>query len=198
VYAEGPAVPGPERIEWRRSFPSRSLAGLGWYVVFAVVVIAAILLLFGDEPDRLDSGQPNRLANLPMWTEAIAVVGAVPFVLAVIRRPRVAANHFALTIRPGWIRTLVLPWVHVAEVAVTEVEGERYLLVRCRPDLDRMGDTPHWVDQTVLRVLAREDSRKARHFDLAVRMRDFTPGVEGQLAALAAFAPDHVLIAAPY
>jgi len=40
-------------------------------------------------------------------------------------------------------------------------------------------------------------SRKARHFDLAVRMRDFTPGVEGQLAALAAFAPDHVLIAAP-
>jgi hypothetical protein len=173
------------------------LTGLGWYVVFAVVVIAAILLLFGGEPERLDSGQPNRLANLPMWTELIAAVGAVPFVLAVVRRPRVAANHFALTVRPGWIRTLVLPWVHVAEVAITEVEGERYLLVRCRPDPGRMGDTPHWVDQNVLRALARDDSRKARHFDLAVRMRDFTPGVEGQLAALAAFAPDHVLIAAP-
>jgi hypothetical protein len=198
VYAEGPAVPGPERIEWRRSFPSRSIAGLGWYLVFAVVVIAAVLLLFGGEPDRLDNDQPNRLADLPMWTELIAAVGAVPFVLAVIRRPRVAANHFALTVRPGWVRTLVLPWVHVAEVAVAEVEGERYLLVRCRSEPGRMGDTPRWVDQTVLRVLVRDGSRRARHFDLAVRMRDFNPGAEGQVAALAAFAPDHVLIAAPF
>lgn len=191
-------MPGPERIEWRRSFPSRSLTGLGWYLVFAVVVIAAVLLLFGGEPDQLDNGQPNRLANLPMWTEVIAAVGAVPFVLAVIRRPRIAANHFALTVRPGWVRTLVLPWVHVAEVAVTEVDGERYLLVRCRPDPGRMGDTPRWVDQTVLRALVRDGSRKARHFDLAVRMRDFNPAAESQLAALAAFAPDHVLIAAPF
>ena len=187
---------GPERIEWRRSFPSRSLAALGWYAACATIVVAAMLLLFGTEPAHLVTGEHNVLADLPMWTEALAVAGAVPFALAVIRRPRVAANHFALIVRPGWVRTLVLPWSRVAEVTVAEVDEERYLLVRCRPSLDQTGSSPHWVDRTVLRALAREGFRKGRHFDLALRMSDFTsPAPDGQMAALAAFAPDHVFIA---
>jgi len=195
VCVKGPTVAGPERIEWRRSFPTRSLVALGWYVVVAVIVIAAVLLLFGTEPAKLDSGRRNLLADLPMWTEVLAVLGTVPFILAVVRRPRVAANHFALTVRPGWVRTLVLPWSRVAEVTTSAVEGERYLLVRCAVGPDRMGNTPRWVDQTVLRAMARDGSRIGRHYDLAVRMRDFTPAGDGQMAALAAFAPDHVSIA---
>ena len=164
-------------------------------MVVAVIVIAAVLLLFGTEPAKLDSGRRNLLADLPMWTEVLAVLGTVPFILAVVRRPRVAANHFALTVRPGWVRTLVLPWSRVAEVTTSAVEGERYLLVRCAVGPDRMGNTPRWVDQTVLRAMARDGSRIGRHYDLAVRMRDFTPAGDGQMAALAAFAPDHVSIA---
>jgi hypothetical protein len=189
-------VAGPERIEWRRSFPSRSLAALGWYAACATIAVAAILLLFGSEPARLSSGDRNLLADLPMWTEVFAVAGAIPFALALIRRPRVAANHFALIVRPGWVRTLVLPWSRVAEVTIAEVDEERYLLVRCRESLDQTGSSPHWVDRTVLRALAREGFRRGRHFDLALRMSDFTsPAIDGQLAALAAFAPDHVFIA---
>ena len=187
---------GPERIEWRRGFPSRSLAALGWYAVCATIVVAAVLLLFGAEPDQLDSGDHNVLADVPMWTEVLAAAGAVPFALALIRRPRVAANHFALMVRPGWVRTLVLPWSRVAEVMIAAVDEEQYLLVRCRESLDQTGNSPHWVDRTVLRALAREGFRKGRHFDLALRMSDFTsPRIEGQMAGLAAFAPDHVLIA---
>jgi hypothetical protein len=188
-------VAGPEPIEWRRSFPSRSLAALGWYVTAAALVIAFVLLLFGNEPAELNSGKRNVLADIPLWTGALAVVGSVPFVLAVARRPRVAANHFALIVRPGWIRTLVLPWSRLAEVTVAELNGERYLLVRSGTGLDRIGHTPRWPDQTVLRALVRDGFRKGQHFDLAVRLRDFAPGVDGQMAALAAFAPDHVLVA---
>ncbi len=187
---------GPERIEWRRSFPSRSLAALGWYAACATIVVAAVLLLFGDEPEHLSSGARNLLSDVPLWTEVLAVAGVVPFALAVVRRPRVAANHFALIVRPGWVRTLVLPWSRVAEVTIAEVDQERYLLVRCRQSLDQTGNSPHWVDRTVLRALAREGFRKGRHFDLALRMSDFSsPGIDGQMAALAAFAPDHVFIA---
>ena len=186
---------GPERIEWRRSVPTRSLAALAWYAVVAVLLVAASLLLFGGERPTLDTGEHNPLADIPMWTEVLVGVGGVPFVLAVVRRPRVGANHFALTVRPGWVRTLVLPWSRVAEVTTADVAGERYLLVRCRAGLDSMGDSPKWVDQSVLRAIAREGSKKAKRFDLAVRLRDFTPAVDGQMTALAAFAPDHVLIA---
>jgi hypothetical protein len=187
---------GPERIEWRRSFPSRSLGALGWYVVIAAILIAAVLLLFGDEPETIN-GRSNGLADVPMWTELLLGLGAVPFVLAIVRRPRVAANHFALTVRPGWVRTLVLPWSRVAEVTAAEIQGERYLLVKSRTGGDIMGNSPRWVDRALLRSLSRAGSKRARQYDLAIRMRDFTtaPGVEGQLGVLAAFAPDHVSIA---
>jgi hypothetical protein len=71
-------VAGPERIEWRRSFPSRSLATLAWYVASAGLVVILIRGLFADEPAVLDSGAHNHLADLPMWTVGLAVVGAAP------------------------------------------------------------------------------------------------------------------------
>ena len=187
-------VAGPERIEWRRSFPSRSLGTLAWYVVSAALLVALIRGLFGDEPQTLDSGASNPLADVPMWTAWLVAAGAVPVVLAVVRRPRVGANHFALTVRPGWIRTLVLPWSRVGEVAAVEVSGERYLVVRLQTGLDSTGTNPAWVDQTVLRELVKVGGRSARGVDLAVRLRDFNGTPEGQLTALAAFAPDQVKI----
>src|SRR5262245_18835967 len=130
---------GPERIEWRRSPPSRSLGALGWYAAGAVTVVALAFLLFGTEPAQLGSGVSNPVVHVPMWTVTLAVLGTFPFVLAALRRPVVAANHYALTVRPGWVRTLVLPWARVAEVTVADVHGERYLLVRCRDGLDHLG-----------------------------------------------------------
>ncbi|MFG2039004.1 hypothetical protein [Dactylosporangium sp. NPDC048998] len=115
--------------------------------------------------------------------------------LAVARRPRVGANHFALTVRPGWVRTLVLPWSRVGEVAAIEVGGERYLAIRLHEGLDRTGTDPAWVDRTVLREMAKLSERAARGVSLAVRLRDFNGSPDGHLAALAAFAPDQVLIA---
>jgi hypothetical protein len=188
-------VAGPERIEWRRSFPSRSLVTLGWYALSAALACGLVRGFFADEPEVLPSGADNLLADLPMWTIVLAAAGATPLVLAVVRRPRVGANHFALTVRPGWIRTLVLPWSRVAQVTLMEVGGERYLLVRLRAGLDRTGTNPTWLDQNIIRELAKTPSKRASGFDVAVRLRDFVGGPDGQLAALAAFAPDQVLIA---
>jgi hypothetical protein len=188
-------VAGPERIEWRRSFPSRSLGTLTWYVVSAVLLVLLVRALFGDEPETLDTGSSNPLADLPMWTAGLAVAGAVPIALSVVRRPRVGANHFALTVRPGWVRTLVLPWSRVGEVAAVEVGGERFLAIRLHQGLDRTGTDPAWVDQTVLREMAKLSEHSARRISLAVRLRDFSGTPDGQLASLAAFAPDQVLIA---
>ena len=192
---------GPQAVEWRRRFPTRSLARLTRYLVGAAAVVGAVVVLFGGEPDRLDSGAANPLAHVLLWTVVLALVGAVPFTVSVVRRPRVAANHYALTVRPGCIRSLTLPWARVAEVAV----AHDFLLVRCysateAPELVSMGNEPHWVDRTVLRAIARQGYRVGRHFDVALRMRDFAAGVDTaqlDLVALAAFAPDHVLIAVP-
>ncbi|MGI5246572.1 hypothetical protein [Dactylosporangium sp. CA-139066] len=186
---------GPERIEWRRSFPSRSLGTLAWYVVSAALVVLLVRALFSDEPETLGSGSHNPLADLPMWAAGLAVAGAVPIALSVVRRPRVGANHFALTVRPGWLRTLVLPWSRVGEVAAVEVGGERFLAIRLQEGLDRTGSNPVWADQTVLRELAKLSEHSVRRISLAVRLRDFNGTPDAQLASLAAFAPDQVLIA---
>ncbi|GAA4243372.1 hypothetical protein GCM10022255_002200 [Dactylosporangium darangshiense] len=186
---------GPERIEWRRSFPSRSLGTLTWYVLSAVLLVIFVRALFGDEPGTLDAGGHNPLADLPMWTAGLAAAGAVPIALSVVRRPRVGANHFALTVRPSWVRTLVLPWSRVGEVTAVEVGGEPFLAIRLDEGLDRTGSDPGWLDRTVLREMSKLSERSVRRVSLAVRLRDFNGSPEGQLAALAAFAPDQVLIA---
>jgi hypothetical protein len=126
------------------------------------------------------------------------LVGAAPLVVMLVRRPLVAANHYALTVRPGSVRTLVLPWAHIAVVSVRRVGREPYLLVRCRQSLGALGDHPTWLDQGVLRAVVRvprAGSALAGEYDLAVRLRDFVGHPNAQLSALAAFAPDHVFIA---
>jgi hypothetical protein len=195
---------GPERIEWRRGFPAGPLALLGWYVLAAVGGLGLVWLLFGAEPQRLDSGRVNPLAVLPDLAVVLVLFGAVPFTVLVLRRPMVAANYYALTVRPGPWRTLVLPWARVARVGAYRVGGEPYLLVRCvaagDPWADRAGrlDRPGWLDRTVL----REAGRRARTgdapvggFDVAVRMGEFAGRSTALVATLAAFAPDHVAVA---
>jgi hypothetical protein len=188
---------GPDGIEWRRAFPSRAVTAFVWYAVLAGVVVGLALLLFGDEPARLDDGSPNPLAAVPPVVLILAAVGCLPILLVIVRRPLVAANHYALTVRPGAARTLVLPWAHIAVVAVRRMGRETYLLVRCRQTLDALGDHPTWIDQGVLRTALRTRAGHALagEFDLAVRLRDFVGEPNAQLATVAAFAPDHVFIA---
>jgi hypothetical protein len=189
---------GPDRIEWRRAFPSRAVAAFVWYAVLAGAVVGLALLLFGDEPARLDDGSPNPLAAVPPVVLVLAAVGCLPILLVILRRPLVAANHYALTVRAGATRTLVLPWAHITVVAVRRVGRETYLLVRCRQTLDALGDHPTWIDQGVLRAVLRTPrggQALAGEFDLAVRLRDFVGEPNAQLATVAAFAPDHVFVA---
>jgi hypothetical protein len=187
----------PERIEWRRSFPAHALGVLGWYALAAAVGLGVVWVLFGSEPQRLGSGRLNPLAVVPIWAAILSAILGLPFVLSVLRRPIVAANHYALNVRPGWVRTLVLPWARVSEVAAYRVDNEPLLLVRCRDAMEPLGDHPGWLDRTVLRAALREGGPRSRvlsGFDVAVRMSDFVGSPRGQLAALAAFAPDHVVV----
>lgn len=188
---------GPERIEWRRSLPKHDIRILGWYLALALVGLGAVWLLFGGEPQRLDSGASNPLAALPAAALVLALLGAVPPGLKIVRRPVVAANHYALTVRPGCWRTLVLPWARVTEVAAHWIGDEAYLLVRCRAGRDSLGDLPSWADRAVLRRALRDAGLQrppAGHFDLAVWLRDFVGEPTALISTLAAFAPDHVAV----
>jgi hypothetical protein len=82
-------------------------------------------------------------------------------------------------------------------VAAVEVGGERFLAIRLLAGLDRTGTNPAWIDQNVLRALNKigPGRRDGRGVSVAVRLRDFNGTPDGQLAALAAFAPDQVRIA---
>ncbi|MBX6722698.1 MAG: hypothetical protein IRY92_05630, partial [Dactylosporangium sp.] len=101
---------GPHRIEWRRKFPVRAWRRLGWYATSGAGVVLVGFVLFGAEPERLESGRPNPLAFIPTGLSVLFVLAATPFVLALFRRPVVAADHYALSVRPGILRTLLLPW----------------------------------------------------------------------------------------
>lgn len=192
---------GEDRIEWRRGFPSRALGVLGWYVVVGSITIVIAYVLFGAEPATLESGQRNTLAALPAAAAVLFGVILLPLLLALVRRPAVAADHYGLTVRPGILRTLLLPWAHVAEVAAYGRPDEPYLLVRCGAQHDdRLGDRPRWWDRAVLRSAIRA-SRAYRGtgpavaaYDLAVRMGEFLGAPETQLASLTAVVPEHVLL----
>lgn len=196
LLGEG-SMAGPRRIEWRRRSPQRALSNLGWYGVIAVLVVACIWLLFGNEPRTLDGGGDNPLALLPTLVTALGMAGAAVMVVPVLRRPVVAANHYALLVRPGAGRTLALPWVGIAEIAVAVSGHRRYLLVRRHRGMDLRGAQPGWLDQAVLRRLQRgaPDARWAE-YDLAVPMDVFVGGVQAQLSGLAAYAPDTVAFVA--
>jgi len=189
---------GPERIEWRRRFPSRAVRSLFWYCVLAIAVVGIVWVLFGTEPGQLTSGMPNPLAPLPAIVTGLAALGAVPPLVCVLRRPLVAANHYALSVRPGALRTHVLPWALVDRVAVANTPHGRYLLVRYRDVLANLDRRPGWWDRRPLRRLARSGDRgrqASAGYDLAVSMAEFVGGPGSLMAAVAAFAPDHVVLA---
>jgi hypothetical protein len=177
-------------LEWPRRFPSRALRRFGWYVLGGGAATSAAWVLFGAEPDRLPSGAANPLALVPPITTLLAVLACAGQLLTVIRRPRVAADHYALTVRPGALRTLLLPWAAVTEVAGVTVRGEPLLLVRCGPNRGRLGDRPRWSDRAVL----RSGGTAVTGYHLAVRMDDFAGDPRRQLATLAAWAPEQVQV----
>lgn len=183
-----------EQLEWRHAFPSRALRRLGWCVLIAAAAAATAWVLFGSEPERLAAGRANPLALVPAVTTTAGAMLVALSGLRLVRRPVVAANHFALRIRPGALRTLVLPWAAVAEIAGGSVRGQPLLLVRCVPGA-RRGDRPGWLDRAVLRSASWADStHRVAAYDLAVRMEEFAGPPRAQLASLAAWVPGHVQI----
>lgn len=180
-------------LEWRRRFPTRVVRSLAWYLLAAGTIIAVVWLLFGAEPRRLPSGEANPLALLPLLTTILAGLGALPLVAALVRRPRVGADHYALYLRPGTGRTLLLPWATVTEITAATAAGRPFLLVALRPAGSQPGDRPRWFDQAALRSAAS----MAAGFDLAVRLDDFIGDPAEQLASLAAWAPGRVSIYLP-
>lgn len=186
---------GAQRIEWRRHSPRQVMSTLGWYGTTAVIIVAGAWLLFGDEPEDLSSGGSNPLAGVPVIVTVIAAVGAALLGLLAIRGPSVAADHYALRVRPGVLRTMCLPWARIAEIAVGPAGPQQYLMIRSRPDGGSAGDQPTWFDRAVLRRAVRHGgSAPLARFDLAVPMADFVGSPDALLAALAAFAPDQVTV----
>lgn len=191
---------GPERIALQRGFPSRAWGRLGWYVTAGVAATVVVFVLFGNEPRRLESGRINLLALAPAGAALLFVLVAIPFVLALFRRPVVAADHYALTVRPGILRTLMLPWARIVEIAAYGAKDEPFLLVRCGGRRSQLGDWPGWLDRAVLRAAARTGrahgtAAAVAAYDVAVRLDEFAGSPAAQISALAAFAPDHVIVA---
>ena len=177
-----------ESLVWRRRFPSRALRRLGYLASGGGGTAAGAWLLFGAEPSQLASGETNQLALIPVTVVLLVVIAAVPLMLAVVRRPLIVADHYALSIRPGIGRTLLLPWAGIAEIAAVAVREEPLLLVRFAAR-GRLGDRPSWHDQRVLRS-GRGGATAGYH--LAVRMDEFIGEPVTQLTALAAWAPTQV------
>jgi hypothetical protein len=189
-------VASRDRVVWRRRPPQRAAARLGWTSVGAVLVLAPAWLLFGGEPARLENGALNPLALvLPGLSIAFVILVGLPLV-ALIRRPIVTADHYALTVRPGVVRTLVLPWAQLVELAAVEVDEEPVLLVRCGPRTgSRSADWPRWWDRAELRAARRASRREPiAAYDLAVPMSDFVGRPAALLEALSLYAPAHVTV----
>lgn len=161
----------------------------------ALLVLAPAWLLFSGEPTRLESGALNPLALIvPSLVLVFAVLIGLPM-LALIRRPIVTADHYALTVRPGIVRTLVLPWAHLVELAAVDVDDEPVLLVRCGPRQHRSTDWPRWWDRAELRAARRASRRDLiAAYDLAVPMTDFVGRPDVLLEALSRYAPAHVTV----
>lgn len=181
-------------VEWRHRSPRRAAARLGWTLFLAGLACAAAYLVFGDEPREADSGAVNPLALVVPTLVGFVALLLVPQILALVRRPVVAADHYALTVRPGLVRTLVLPWAQIAELATMEVADDPYLLIICVARFGRSGDWPRWWDQGHLRS-ARRGAAAATAYDLAVPMNDFVGTPESLLVDLAKYAPAHVTVA---
>jgi hypothetical protein len=188
------AVVARERFEWRHRSAKRAVSRVGWTVVAAALAIGPAWLLFGREPRVIKDGAINPFALVvPLLAALFGLVTAVQ-VLAIVRRPVVTADHYAVRARPGVVRMLVLPWAQIAELATMEVDEEPLLLIRCLPQPNRSADWPRWWDQAHLRS-ARRAASAVSAYDLAVPMSDFIGAPRNLLAELAWWAPEHVTVA---
>ncbi|HEY1176240.1 MAG TPA: hypothetical protein VGF17_08785 [Phytomonospora sp.] len=184
------------RVRLRRRFPARHVAKLLGYLFVAGTVLVLTSLVFGEEPGVLDNGAANPLSHLTVFMAVALSLGAVPFVYRLVRLPRLEVNHFGLIVRPGALRTMVLPWVHIEQLAGYTVQERRhartYLLIACDGHQGRLGDRPGYADRIVFREAMHVTGGLVGDFDVAVRMRDFADTPSAQLAQLSAFAPNHV------
>jgi hypothetical protein len=183
-----------KRIEWRRRSARRAIARVSWTVVAAALAVGPAWLLFGAEPQVTDDGAVNPFALVVPLLGVLFGLLILVQILAIVRRPSVSADHYAVRVRPGVVRSLVLPWAQIAELATMEVDDEPLLLIRCRPQRSRSADWPRWLDQAHLRK-ARRAAAVVTAYDLAVPMSDFSGTPRDLLARLAWWAPEHVTVA---
>jgi hypothetical protein len=183
-----------KRIEWRRRSPRRAVGRVAWTVVAGALAIGPAWLLFGAEPRVTNDGAINPFALVVPLLAILFGLLILVQMLGIARRPVVSADHYALSVRPGVVRTLVLPWAQIAELAAMEVDEEPLLLVRCLPQRSRSADWPRWWDQAHLRT-AKRTASVVSAYDLAVPMSDFVGTPRDLLAELAWWAPDHVTVA---
>lgn len=180
-----------ERVVWKRRRPNRAAGRLAWTAFVGVCVSLPTWLLFGSEPAQADDGALNPLALVAPTVLVILGLVLAPQIIALVRRPVVSADHYALVVRPGVGRTMVLPWAQLAELAAVDLDEEQILLIRCRPLPRASGDQPRWWDQGTLRSVVR-GAAFASAYDLAVPMADFLGSPESLLADLSVCAPPHV------
>jgi len=189
-----------DQVVWLPRPPRRAAIRLGFLALAAVPTLAAAHLMLGDEPAYLESGQLNPLyLFFPALVAAFALT-AVPSLVSLVRHPQVAADHFALRLRPGCLRTLVVPWSQVAELAAVPVllaprRWEPLMLVRFAWQRGKEGDRPRFWDTVLLRDARRSGGRdQTEGYDIAVRLGDFAGTPYALLSALAVFAPGHVVL----
>lgn len=168
--------------------------------LLATAVTVITWALFVTEPATLSNGQANPAAATPLFVGMLAGVAVAVAALPVIRPPQLAVNHFGLAVRPGAFRTVLLPWVHVEEVAAMAVPGRRssdaYLFIACDDHVGRhSGDRPRFLDRAVLREANQATEGRAVNFDIALRLADFRRPPADLLRHVAEFAPPHVTIA---
>jgi hypothetical protein len=182
---------------WTRQNPKRAAGRFGWTSFLALLICGPAWLIFADEPRRADDGAVNPLALVVPSVAVLFALILAPQLLALVRRPVVRADSYAMSVRPGVVRTLLLPWARIAELALLEVEEEEFLLVRCVPGLRGAlrgaGDSPRWWDQAHLRY-ARRGLPAVAAYDLAVPMGEFAGAPADLLADLAACAPAQVVV----
>ncbi|MGH3739255.1 MAG: hypothetical protein ACRDT6_27195, partial [Micromonosporaceae bacterium] len=189
---------GAERVTLPRRFPSSAIGRIVGYLVVSGIVVAALWLLFGEEPRRLPNEMINPMAYLPHLAAVVSGIGLLPVIMAVFRRPLITVDSYSLTLRSGILRTLVLPWARISDVAVYKVtlqdDPEPLLLVRCVERHGKLGDTPRWWDQRVLRAAAKAAGGAVGGYDMAVKFADFHGSYRDHLRAIGGFAPDRVSV----
>jgi hypothetical protein len=180
-----------ESVTWRTRAPARAALRLAWTSFLAVVVCGLASLLFGNEPEFQADGSRNPLVLVvPVLVIGFTIV-LIAHGLALFRRPVVRTDRYALSVRPGVVRTLVMAWAEIAELTLVDLDDETYLLIRCAPVPVPSADRPRWWDQGQLRAVRRA-LPEVSAYDLAVPLGEFAGSPETLIARLGTAAPPHV------